>query len=214
MDISSCAGRISLGLMLLITSGCGTGYQKVNGRWSYVVWDEGNGRRTLDLNADQASFTKLAHKDYAKDKDAVFYQTKPIPGADPATFELLSDPIYTRDSSQCYLMGHPIDGADPQTFEVLTAPYSKDAKSIFCGTHRLSVDNVTKFKVLKGSSMWRQGDNLASAVMGFGWACDGTYHFYGGERVVGADYDSFRVIDETNASDKTRKYRGGFLGLE
>ena len=139
MEITSFAGRISLGLMLLVSSGCGVGYQKVNGKWSYVVWDEGNGRRSLALNADQASFTKLGHKDYAKDKDAVFYQNDPIPGADPATFELLRDPIYSRDASHAYVIGHAIDGADPRTFAVLEAPFSKDADNVYCGTRRMDV---------------------------------------------------------------------------
>ena len=214
MDITSFVGRASLVLMLLIGSGCGVGYQKVNGRWSYVIWDEGNGRRSLDLNVDQASFTKLGHKDYAKDKDAVFYQNDPIPGADPATFELLRDPIYARDASRAYVMGHPIDGADPRTFAVLESPYSKDARSIYCGTRRMDVADTGKFKVLKGSSMWQHPDDLSLPVTGFGWACDGTSHFYGMEKVEGADYESFRVIDETNAADKNRTFQGGFLGLQ
>ena len=213
MNLMSRAGCLMLGVMLFISSGCGVGYQKVNGKWSYVVWDEGNGRRALELKADQASFTKLGHKDYARDKDSVFYHTEPIPHADPTTFELLGDPIYSRDASHAYLMGHLIDGADPKTFAVLEAPYSKDADHVYCGTRRIEGADVARFKVLKGSSMWRQGDDLSTPITGFGWACDGTSHYYGLDQVTDADYESFRVIDETTAADKNRTFKGGFLGL-
>src|SRR5258708_36412362 len=58
----------------LLSIACHTGYQEVNGKWTFVTWDEGNGSRAHELDADRATFQVVKSGTYAKDKNRVYYK--------------------------------------------------------------------------------------------------------------------------------------------
>jgi len=137
----------------LFLSGCSTGYRKIDGKWSYVTWDEGNGYKTYPLGADEATFEVLENGKYAKDKNKVYYQRYPMAGADPATFVLLEGKQYAKDKDHVYLLEYQVINADPNSFTEIALPYARDKKNIYCGTVPLDVKNIEEFEVIKSASM-------------------------------------------------------------
>lgn len=80
--------RFSGALLLLCTllSACSTGYQKENGAWVWVDYNENVGKKVTWIpEADAASFRVLDDQNFAADRQRVYLQGKPIPDADPAT---------------------------------------------------------------------------------------------------------------------------------
>jgi len=197
-----------------------TGFRKVDGEWAYV-----RGARVHTLNADKDSFEVLKERDYAKDKNRVFYKSEEFPGADPATFEILERDRFAKDKKHVYVMTYPIPGAEAASFRILEGPYSRDAVRIYCGTVTVETSNVEAFEPLECTSMWHISSNKNSflfdygesfskleisrdhpAVTGSGWGRDGKYYYYGPGRVAGADYASFKIVSDYEAVDKDRKY--------
>jgi hypothetical protein len=140
---------LCLACIVLIFSGCNTGYRKVDGKWSYVTWDEGHGYRTNPLGADDATFKVLDNKEYAKDKKTVYYKGDSIGGADSGTFVLLKSGPYGKDKNHVYLLDTVIVNADPNSFIDIEYPYAKDEKSIYCGTLPMNVKNIEEFEVIQ-----------------------------------------------------------------
>lgn len=143
-----------LGLFSLVLSivGCNTGYQEVEGKWSFVTWDEGHGTRVNPLDVDPATFQVLKNKDYAKDDKTVFFLGSPIEGAHAPSFEILKGNYYAKDQHRVFLRTHTVIDADPKTFNMIKFPYARDANKIYCGTIPMKVDQMDEFKVSKGSS--------------------------------------------------------------
>jgi hypothetical protein len=135
--------------IILIFSGCNTGYRKVDGKWSYVTWDEGNGYRTNPLGADDATFKVLNNAEYAKDKNNVYYQGRPIVGADADSFVLLKGGPYAKDKNHVYLLYVVVVNADPTSFKQIEYPYARDKKDIYCGTLPMNVTHMEEFEVIQ-----------------------------------------------------------------
>lgn len=142
---------LSLFCVALIFSGCNTGYRKVDGKWSYVTWDEGNGHRTRPLGVDNATFEVLDNREYAKDKNNVYYQGSPIFGADAGSFVLLKGGpyAYAKDKNHVFLIDTIVVNADPSSFTTIKYPYARDNKGIYCGTLPMNVKNIAEFEVVK-----------------------------------------------------------------
>lgn len=135
--------------IIIILSGCNTGYKKVEGKWSYVTWDEGNGYKTKPLGADEVTFTVLSDEQYAKDKNNVYYQGDIIVGADASTFVLIKGGPYSKDKNHVYLRGTKVINADPNTFTVIEYLYARDKKGVYCGTVPMNVSNIDEFVVIE-----------------------------------------------------------------
>jgi len=220
-------------LVVACLAGCDVGYKKVGGKWSYVTWDEANGRNVAPLDADDATFTVMKKGKYAKDKDRVYYRWVEIPGADPATFELLDDEDYAKDKEHVYYRQFQVIQADPATFRVIETPYGKDTADAYCGTVPMDVHNVDDFELVsevRGISecshretfLRLYGDQLADleispdhpVVVADAWSRDGQHYYHGPSRVEGADYASFRIGEHGSASDKHRAYYRSFTADE
>jgi hypothetical protein len=108
-------------------------YRKIDGKWSYVTWDEGHGYHTYPLGADEATFEVLENGKYAKDKNKVYYQRYPLPGADPSTFTIISKgEDYAKDKNKVFYQGTVIPGADPNTYHLLKGThYAKDKDQVY-----------------------------------------------------------------------------------
>jgi len=131
--------------------GCSEGYKKVDGKWAYVSYDEGVGKRVTYMDVDQATFETLDNKGYAKDKNNVFLTSGKIDNANPETFHVIGNG-YAADNKNVYLDRETLIDAEPMTFEQLDFPYSRDNKNVFCGTLPLDISNLESFKVTKSSS--------------------------------------------------------------
>jgi DKNYY family len=151
MRLRSYRSGLVLGLfcIILLFSGCNTGYRKVDGKWSYVTWDEANGRRMSPLGADDATFKVLNNGEYAKDKSNVYYQGRPIVGTDADTFVLLKGGPYAKDKNHVYLLDTIVVNADPASFKQLEYPYARDKKGIYCGTLPMNVNDMEEFEVIQ-----------------------------------------------------------------
>jgi hypothetical protein len=145
-----CSGLVlCLFCIILIFSGCNTGYRKVDGKWSYVTWDEGHGYRSNPLGADDVTFKVLGNKEYAKDKNNVYYKGSLLVGADAGTFVLLKSGPYAKDKNHVYLLDTVIVNADPNSFTEIEYPYSRDKKGVYCGTLQMNVGNIEEFEVVQ-----------------------------------------------------------------
>lgn len=137
-------------LFVLFFASCQSGYQKENGQWVWVSYDESVGKRITPIDAhDAKSFRVLKSKKYAKDKNAVFYHGRLIEHADPRSFQVIHESGYSKDNNRVFLDDQIIVLADPATFEFLEFPYSKDSDHVFCGNIplKISPQEVTEFKV-------------------------------------------------------------------
>ncbi len=201
------------------------GFQKIDGRWTFVTWDTASGKTVHSLNADDGTFSVLKDPQYAKDKDRVFYRFRTIDAADPATFQVINDDKFAKDKKHVFIMTHRIPEADPASFKVLKRPYSRDGVRVYCGMVALQNVNVEAFEPVecyggwqtildKGTFLFEFGEAFDKleisqkhpVLTGEGWGRDGKYYYHGPGRVEGADYATFRIDSEYRASDKNRKY--------
>lgn len=124
-----------LSLLCIFFAACSTGYQKENGNWVWVDYNENVGKKvTWITGVDNSTFRVLKDEKFAADRQQVYLKGIPIPGADPATFEVLHRMGYARDKNHAFLDRERVLFADPATFQVLDFPYARDARYIFCGT--------------------------------------------------------------------------------
>jgi hypothetical protein len=178
----------------LMFSGCNTGYRKVDGKWSYVTWDEGHGNRTKPLEADDATFKVLDNKEYATDKNNVYYKGHIIVGADAGTFVLLKGGPYAKDKDHIYLLDTIVINADPSSFTELGYPYARDKKNVYCGTLPMNVTNIEEFEVVgtgKGYIMHDKGDfirlNKEYSYLK-DYPVDGVIYAFGGQAKTKTEY--------------------------
>lgn len=62
-------------------SSCKSGYVRENGQWVWISYDESVGRRvTMIDSVDNETFKVLKNKNYAVDKNSVFYTNRRIRG--------------------------------------------------------------------------------------------------------------------------------------
>lgn len=155
-----------LPLLCVFFAACSTGYQKENGDWVWVDYNENVGKKvTWITGVDNATFRVLKDENYAADRQQVYLKGIPIPGADPATFEVLHRMGYARDKNHAYLDREHVLFADPASFRVLDFPYSRDARQVFWGTlplPDLSPAEVDAFRVTNTDKLMA---NMKSTTM-------------------------------------------------
>ena len=188
-----------IGSMLLIDATRGHSYEKINDEWAYVVTARGN-RFVDQLGADNATFEVIVSDgdmQFAKDKDRVWIRSDVVRNADPGSFV-------------------PVKGC-----------YGKDRFRAYCGNVPFQVENLDGFEVISidsfGSHMpnheffvLEYGDAFKDfevshekpAIFTSGWARDGAFYYYGPGRVEGADYATFKIVDNLIARDKNQEFLG------
>jgi hypothetical protein len=222
-------GPIPFVLLIGCTVGCGTGYQRLDGKWHYVTIDEGHGRRARELPVDTDSFTVLSGGIYAKDKNSVFFNGRLIEDADPFTFTPLpriTSPLirYSKDVRHVYLNRLRVIGADPSSFRVVDGPYSRDDRNFYCGCVPMDVANPDRFEVVYWSGIVEMGgDSLvesygpafeqidATIIVAEGWARDGEYYYCGPRRITDRDYATIEVVSASKARDKDGEFWGDLM---
>jgi hypothetical protein len=217
-------------MLMACTVGCGTAYQRIDGKWHYVTNDMAHGRQARELPVDTDSFTVLPGGIYAKDKNSVFLNGRQIENADPLTFTPLSQSLsplitYSKDARHVYLNWYEVIGADPSSFRILEGLYSRDSTRIYCGCVPMDVAHPDIFEVVHCSGKVEMGgDSLVESygpsfehidttiiVPYSGWARDGEFYYYGPRRISDRDYATFRVVDELKARDKDGEFWGDLM---
>ncbi|WP_165251315.1 DKNYY domain-containing protein [Paludisphaera soli] len=155
----------TLALACAASSGCGTGYTKSGGEWSYVILNESVGREVRKVDADVATFRVLEDPKYARDKNHVYRSGLVLEGFDGGSFEFLPGCNYARDRNHVYYRDSIVVDADRDTFRVLGFPYGRDAKNVYCGSLRMNVERPADFRVLQegdpfGTSYFDSTDDL------------------------------------------------------
>jgi len=215
---------LTLLIFCALLTGCSAQYAKLDGRWSYVAWDEGRGRTVTPVKgADATSFRQLEDADYAKDMSSVYKEGQKIDDADPATFTHISD-VFWRDAHGVYFDGKKVVGADPVSFRPLPIkPWSKD--SVHCFRGPLVVPSSDPITFVPINFYWAKDANhfyaygfkdvlivpcdYASMMMlNAEYAKDKQHVFWLGIEIIGADAATFEIISETLAKDKFRRYSG------
>jgi hypothetical protein len=212
--------------------GCGTGYQRIDGKWHYVTFDTGVGRQARELPVDTDSFKVLPGGMYAKDNDLVFLDGRLIDGADALTFSLLpktSSPLvsFSKDARHVYLNGLEVIGADPSSFRVVEGLYSRDNTRFYCGCVPMDVAHRDKFEVVYCSGTIEMGgdDLVASYGPSFkhididatvivpwgGWARDGEFYYCGPRRITDRDYATIKIVGDFQARDKDGEFWGSLM---
>ena len=138
--------------IFFLASSCNSGYSEQNGKWVWISYDEGVGKRINQIDEhDLETFEVLDNEKYARDKNSVFYIGRIIKNADPKSFEVIGND-YSKDLDNVFLDAETIIFADPNTFRQLNFPYSRDSLKIFCGTIPLQLDEneVDEFVVADG----------------------------------------------------------------
>lgn len=128
------------------------GYQKIDGRWAYVSYDEGVGKRVNYLDADNQSFKILKKGEFATDKNNAYFLDSKIKNAEPSSFIVLGNG-YSADKNNVFFEFDTVIEANPKTFKLLDFPYAKDDKKVYCGTLPLLTSDIDGFAVVKSGTM-------------------------------------------------------------
>lgn len=177
-----------LSLLFFITA-CATGFQTSAGSVVYVTIDESWGRREHVLpGADPSTFQVLKGKNYAKDRQSVYYRTQLVEGALASDFEAFSS-TYARDSAHAYYQGKAIPSADPASFVPFDIQWARDQEDIYFQDRPLSACDPKSFGLLKDD--W-QMDNLCA--------------YREGKLLPGSDPHTFEVLNYFFAKDANQVY--------
>lgn len=177
-----------LSLLMLIT-GCVTGYQVQEEGVIYITWDEGSGRQEFVVSgADPHSFQVIEDKLYAKDKRAVYYRKYSVVGADPRSFRLLTE-RYSLDAYHVYLNGKLIPGADPATFQLITSDWARDKNDIYLASWPIESCDPATFRIVNHN-----------------WAVDSQCAYASFNKLPGADPGTFSALNRGYAKDKDHVY--------
>jgi len=125
-------------IVFFLLTACNQGYKKQETKWVWISYQSGSKSVTEIDQHDFNSFTILENKDYAIDKNSVFYLGRIIKNADPKNFNVLNNG-YSKDLNYVFLDAETVVLADSETFEQLDFPYSRDRNRVFCGTIPLDI---------------------------------------------------------------------------
>ncbi len=210
-------------LIVLFIPAClfGTGYQKKDGTYVYILSYEGTTRDTPIEGVDVESFQILDEHGYAKDKLRVYYKGFPVEGADPVSFELITD-LYGKDAAHVYYELETIPGADPATFKVFNIQWGRDVNDIYFQYRPLEACDPATFELLEESwqrdsqCVYFQGrkapdaDPASFVILNF-WFGKDKNHVYGNDPsiIAGADPATFKIqeVCEVCAEDKNGCYK-------
>ncbi len=183
--------------------------------------------KTLE-NVDVKTFHQL-HGGYFADKNHVFYKARVLEGVYPQNFVYVGDG-YAKGDSRVFYSGDVLS-ADVDTFAVMSGVdgvYAKDRHTVFHEAERCDVRDPATFTFLKNhyfadkynvyysdhNFRVLEGANPATFMI-FGdtaYAKDDTMVFFSGERVRGADANTFVAVADFYGVDGLHMfYMANFL---
>src|SRR5688572_19298252 len=179
-------------ISLLILGGCQS-YVIQKKKVYYVHWNEATWKnKDLIDSADSKTFKRLKHRDYAKDKNYVYYEWKIIKGADPKSFKSILG-YYGKDDFHGFYADKLIEGSTGKTFRVLDkGPYSTDGKDYYYKERPLHVSDYSSVKILSDI-----------------YVKDKNFFYLNGYKHPLADYETFTELDNSFTKDKFQVYFEG-----
>lgn len=213
-------------VVCFFVAGCKPGYKNENGKWAWVSWDEAIGRRVqfVDGAGGGASFHVLSDPEYAADEHYVYHRNLKIQNADPAGFRRI-ERSYWRDATKVFFVDSEIPGADPESFKPFSKyPWARDKTDVYIGATALHVRDISTFTLLQG--VWAKDakafyansgllayktvpcDYQSFVILNDSYAKDKSRGYWEGKPIEGSDGASFGATDNFSARDKFREYHG------
>jgi hypothetical protein len=162
-------------------------------------------------DADPATYTVLG-RGYARDRLHVYEEGVAFEVRDVASFEPLAGG-FARDAQRGYYERVEIAGSHGATFKVIDdrdASYAHDQAIAFHAHIERNEPNKPPHPVVR---KLRDAELATLRVLGRGYAADTKRVWYEGERVAGADAQSFTVTEDftaqADAKDKTTAWQRG-----
>lgn len=170
--------------------------------------------------ADAASFETL-DRTFARDRDRVYVDGRPLDGADPARFALLDREGFARDDAHVYRRDQIVSD-DPAHFAFLDGDLTRDSAAVYWGDGSVLSEDPDGFAIISnvdhylftkdGAAVHVNGTPIDGAdpatfrVLRGAYAQDarGVYYFTG--PIPGADPATFGVLDGPYAGDTARVY--------
>ena len=206
--------------VLILMSSCNSDGKYVigNGTVYHTYWTFSFGTIYKELpGVDASSFESV--KDWlGHDAKHAYFKDKLIQGADIATLKARKYPLCS-DKNDYYYKGTPLKVTDVESFEILKWHdddlWAKDSQYAYYDTIRIVTPDLPSFRVIAWNAaadsryVYRYGKILPLAdpeTYVEDWkelySRDKSHIWYCGELVRDADYETFTVDKDGNASDK------------
>jgi len=182
-------------ILLLVITGCSSGYNNDGQTVYYNHWNEGNGQHHRQLDADPKTFRILEFSSYAKDEKTVYYEGQEIIGADAASFVALGD-CFGKDKHYGWYGKDTIKTSCGSSFTVINDHYSKDGFDVFYNTEPLHMTEPANFRFVAGEGEYQS------------WTTDGNNYFFNNYKIPSDDYAHVTIYPKSSglAKDLNRAY--------
>ena len=210
---------IAGGCILFFTSCSGTfffeyGYNVKDGKVYYknafpggTSEIEGADAKTFKVIFQPGDPVYNSNKDFAVDKNHVYWAGGPIEGSDGNSFVIL-DRNFSKDKGQCYFHGKLVPGADPNSFTIKDEIFSADKSNIYRRTELMDTSSAV-FESFDSSYIVRTANTVSAldlfipieqgatfTYLKFNYfAIDGQVYFQG-KPVEGVNMKGFRPLDD------------------
>ena len=190
---------------------CRKGYKIENGNVYYEYWNAGigigQGKRLVE-NADAKTFQDLSFDcdcsfEFGKDKNHLYIDGRPIKDIDQNSFEFLGNYIF-RDENAAYFFGFynnindcEIKGIPPDKIKIIEYPWAKVDNVLIHGHDTLSLEDINDFIAIDEN-----------------WGVTEKYVINDSDIVLGADVETFKIINSYRGKDRDYKYEFGFIAKD
>ena len=205
MTIKTAFKRVVLVTFALsLMTSCSTGYKVECDGVYYEYWNEGSGQNKKKIeNADARTFEELqldcdCDFKFGKDKNHLYIDGKSIRNIDPTTFRFVGNYIF-RDNKSAYFLGFyndindcAIKDVNPDKIELISYPWSRAGNTLIHGGDILVLEDIDSFKPIDSD-----------------WGLTKQYVINKSKILVGADPETFNVINSYSGKDKLHDYEFG-----
>lgn len=191
-------------MVALLLTACKRGYIVEEGRVYYNYWNEGSGqnKRLLEI-ADPATFQTLEYDCdcsfyFAKDKNRIYIDGQPIKNIDPESFRFIGNYMFS-DKDSAYFFGFyndinncAVKGVDPENIKLISYPWAKSKDILIYGYDTIRLKDISSFVPIDRN--WGKTEN---------------YVINENKILLGADPNTFKVINSYSGKDKYHTYEFG-----
>ena len=193
-------------LILVIFTSCRHGYKVEDGKVLYEYWNEGigigQGRQIIE-GADAKTFKEMKFNcdcdlKFGGDKSKLYIDGKVITDIDPNTFKFVGNYIF-QDKDSVYFFGFyndinncAIKGIDPKKLKLLDYPWAKADNILVHGYDTLKLEDINDFMPMDKD-----------------WGKTKKYIINKNKILVGADLETFKIINSYSGKDKNHLYEFG-----
>ena len=190
---------------------CRHGYKIEDDKVYYEYWHEGlgfeQGKRLIE-QADAKSFEPMSFDcdcsfEFGRDRYHLYIDGDPIKNIDPGTFDFIGNYIF-RDRNSAYFFGFYndlndclINGIDPNKIELIEYPWAKVDNTLLHGGDTLFLKDIDDFTPIDEN-----------------WGETGKSIIYKDQIILGADVESFEILNSYSGKDNRFTYEWGDISTE